>query len=84
MISINDVHDAAQRINKNIIRTPTLFCQSLSKRVNADITLKLENLQAVGSFKERGAANRLALLTEEEKKRGVITVSAGNHGGSYR
>lgn len=79
MISINDVHDAAQRINKNIIRTPTLFCQSLSKRVNADITLKLENLQAVGSFKERGAANRLALLTEEEKKRGVITVSAGNH-----
>lgn len=79
MISIDDIYAAAQRINGHVMRTPTLACHSLSKRVNANITLKLENLQAVGSFKERGAANRLALLTEEEKKRGIITVSAGNH-----
>lgn len=79
MISIDDVYEAARRINGRVLRTPTLACQSLSKRVNSNITLKLENLQAVGSFKERGAANRLALLTEDEKKRGVITVSAGNH-----
>ncbi|MDI2090641.1 threonine ammonia-lyase [Commensalibacter oyaizuii] len=79
MISIDDIYAAADRISGRVVRTPTLFCHSLSKRVNTNITLKLENLQSVGSFKERGAANRLALLTEDEKKRGVITVSAGNH-----
>ncbi|MDI2112386.1 threonine ammonia-lyase [Commensalibacter nepenthis] len=79
MLSINDIYAAAERIKGHVTRTPTIACQSLSKRVGANLTLKLENLQSVGSFKERGAANRLALLTEEEKNRGVITVSAGNH-----
>lgn len=79
MLSIDDIYAAAERIKGRVTRTPTIACQSLSKRVGANITLKLENLQSVGSFKERGAANRLALLTEDEKKRGVITVSAGNH-----
>lgn len=79
MLSIDDIYAAAERIKGRVTRTPTIACQSLSKRVNANVTLKLENLQSVGSFKERGAANRLAMLTEDEKKRGVITVSAGNH-----
>ncbi len=51
----------------------------LSRLTGAGIVLKLDNLQAVGSFKERGAANRLALLTPEERARGVIAMSAGNH-----
>ncbi|CAK7192046.1 L-threonine ammonia-lyase [Commensalibacter sp. Nvir] len=79
MLSIDDIYDASKRIHGRVMRTPTLFCESLSKRVNAHITLKLENLQVVGSFKERGAANRLALLSDDEKQKGVITVSAGNH-----
>lgn len=79
MVTIEDIYAAAERIKGRVLRTPTIYCQALSKRLDTDITLKLENLQAVGSFKERGAANRLALLSEEEKKRGVIAVSAGNH-----
>ncbi|NHN84248.1 threonine ammonia-lyase [Acetobacter musti] len=79
MITFDDVRAAAQRIEGRVLRTPTLPSQSLSKATGAEITLKLENLQAVGSFKERGAANKLSLLTPEERARGVITVSAGNH-----
>lgn len=79
MITFDDVLAAAGRIEGRVLRTPTLPSHALSKATGADITLKLENLQAVGSFKERGAANRLALLTPEERSRGVIAVSAGNH-----
>ncbi|MGX7345886.1 threonine ammonia-lyase [Acetobacter pasteurianus] len=79
MITFEDVTAAADRIRGNVIRTPTIASHALSKATGADITLKLENLQAVGSFKERGAANKLALLTPEERSRGVIAVSAGNH-----
>ncbi|MCI1242555.1 MAG: threonine ammonia-lyase [Acetobacter fabarum] len=79
MISLEDVTAAAERIRGKVIRTPTLPSHALSRATGADITLKLENLQAVGSFKERGAANKLALLTPEERARGVIAVSAGNH-----
>ncbi|MCX2560145.1 threonine ammonia-lyase [Acetobacter farinalis] len=79
MLKFEDITAAAARIRGNVLRTPTISSQSLSKATGADITLKLENLQAVGSFKERGAANKLALLSEDERKRGVIAVSAGNH-----
>ena len=74
MVTIEDIYAAAERIKGRVLRTPTIYCQALSKRLDTDITLKLENLQAVGSFKERGAANRLALLSEEEKKRGLGDV----------
>lgn len=79
MITFDDVAAAARRIEGRVLRTPTLPSHSLSRATGAGITLKLDNLQAVGSFKERGAANRLALLTPEERARGVIAVSAGNH-----
>ncbi|QHI95859.1 threonine ammonia-lyase [Aristophania vespae] len=78
-ISLDDVFAAQKRIAATITKTPTIRNVALSRLTGADITLKLENIQAIGSFKERGAANRIALLTSEEKKRGVITVSAGNH-----
>jgi threonine dehydratase len=51
----------------------------VSRATHADVVLKLENLQVTGAFKERGAANRLALLTDAERERGVIAMSAGNH-----
>ncbi|WP_019090411.1 threonine ammonia-lyase [Komagataeibacter europaeus] len=79
MITLEDITAAAQRIKGRVLHTPTVPCQTLSRATGADIVLKLDNLQAVGSFKERGAANKLALLTPRERERGVITVSAGNH-----
>ncbi|MFT8675485.1 MAG: threonine ammonia-lyase [Acetobacter sp.] len=79
MICMQDITAAAERIRGKVIRTPTVASHALSMATGADITLKLENLQAVGSFKERGAANKLALLSPEERARGVIAVSAGNH-----
>ncbi len=78
-LTLSDVRAAAARIQGRILRTPTVPSAILSRRTGAEITLKLDNLQAVGSFKERGAANRLALLTPGERQRGVVAMSAGNH-----
>jgi threonine dehydratase len=79
MLTLGDVRQAATRIAGKILRTPTVPCAVLSRQTGAEIFLKLDNLQAVGSFKERGAANRLALLTPDERARGVVAMSAGNH-----
>jgi threonine dehydratase len=79
VLSIDDVRAAALRIAGHVLRTPTIPSAVLSRLTGAEIYLKLDNLQAVGSFKERGAANRLALLTAEERARGVVAMSAGNH-----
>ncbi|EHH67212.1 threonine ammonia-lyase [Gluconobacter morbifer] len=79
IVTLQDIEEAHERISTTVVRTPTVSCPALSRLTGADITLKLENLQAIGSFKERGAANKMALLTPEERARGVITVSAGNH-----
>jgi threonine dehydratase len=73
------VHAAAARIEGHVLRTPTVPSAVLSRLTGAEIWLKLDHLQAVGSFKERGAANRLALLTDAERARGVVAMSAGNH-----
>jgi threonine dehydratase len=79
MITLADVQQAAGRIAGRVLRTPVLRSDAVSRATGADVTLKLENLQATGAFKERGAANRLALLTPEERRAGVIAMSAGNH-----
>ncbi|MBV8912746.1 MAG: threonine ammonia-lyase [Acetobacteraceae bacterium] len=79
MITLDDVRAAADRIAGRILRTPALPSHALSQATGAQVTLKLENLQQIGSFKERGAANKLALLTDEERARGVVAMSAGNH-----
>lgn len=79
VLSFEDVRAAAGRIAGHVLRTPTLPSPVLSRLTGAEVWLKLDNLQAVGSFKERGAANRLALLTAEERARGVVAMSAGNH-----
>ncbi len=79
MIGLEDVRAAARRIEGRVLRTPSIPSHAVSLATGAEVTLKLENLQRIGSFKERGAANRLALLTPEERARGVIAMSAGNH-----
>jgi threonine dehydratase len=74
-----DIEAAADRIAGRVLRTPAIRSDGLSRATGAEIVLKLDNLQATGAFKERGAANRLALLTPSEARRGVIAMSAGNH-----
>ena len=61
MITLADVQAAAGRIQGRVIRTPALYSDAVSRATGAHVTLKLESLQAIGSFKERGAANKLAL-----------------------
>ncbi len=79
MIGLADVQAAAGRIAGRVLRTPTLPSDAISRATGALVTLKLDNLQAIGSFKERGAANRLALLSPAERQAGVVAMSAGNH-----
>lgn len=78
-VTLQDIKDAQQTVKNLIIQTPCDFSSSCSKLMGADIYLKLENNQRTGSFKMRGAANKIASLTEAEKSRGVIACSAGNH-----
>jgi threonine dehydratase len=79
VISLDDVERAAQTIAGRVHRTPLLGSESLSERIGAKASLKAELFQRTGSFKVRGALNRLAELSDEERARGVITISAGNH-----
>jgi threonine dehydratase len=79
VLSISDVEAARARIEGRVRRTPLSESAALSRLSGSSVHLKLENLQFTGSFKERGAANRLLSLSEAERARGVITASAGNH-----
>ena len=79
VITLAEVEAAASRIAGLVSRTPAVRSDAISRVVGAEVTLKLENLQPTGAFKERGAANRLALLSPEERGRGVVAMSAGNH-----
>ncbi|MCW8306190.1 threonine ammonia-lyase [Acidiphilium sp. PA] len=79
MVTIEDIEAAVPRIAGAVQRTPLVYSDALSRATGARVLLKLENLQATGAFKERGAANRIALLSAAERARGVIAMSAGNH-----
>jgi len=79
VLTLADVEAAAARIAGRVLRTPAIPSESLSRATGADVILKLDHLHPTGAFKERGAANRLALLTEAERTAGVIAMSAGNH-----
>jgi threonine dehydratase len=78
-ISLADVAAARERLRGAIYYSPCAHSQMLSAITGQQVYLKLENLQMTGSFKERGALNRIALLTPEQVKRGVVAASAGNH-----
>jgi len=80
MLAYNDMVLAAQRLHGHLLQTPCVASKTLSDIAGAQVFLKFENLQFTASFKERGACNKLAQLTPEQSARGVIAMSAGNHG----
>ena len=77
--TIDDIRAAAERIDGAVIRTPMLVSKTLSEIIGAEVWLKFENLQFTAAYKERGALNKLLQLSPEERARGVIAASAGNH-----
>jgi len=79
-LSLSEVYTARQRISAIARRTPLKASSRLSELTKSNVQLKLENIQETGAFKIRGASNKILSLTEDEKERGVITVSSGNHG----
>jgi len=80
MIAFVDIEEARERIKEQIYLSPFPHSETISRMTGSKVFFKLENLQLTGSFKERGALNRLLTLTPEETQRGVIAASAGNHG----
>lgn len=78
-IGPDDILQARQRIVGAVVHTPVVHSRTLSGLCGCDALFKLENLQMTGSFKERGALNRLLQISDEERSRGVIAASAGNH-----
>jgi threonine dehydratase len=79
MLELTDVERAAERLQAHVLRTPFVASHTLSDITGAQVFLKFENLQFTASFKERGACNKLAQLSSEERACGVIAMSAGNH-----
>lgn len=79
MIPIEEIRQAAERLRGKVLRTPLLSSRTLGMQVGATVHLKCECFQKTGSFKPRGALNKVLCLSKEERARGLITVSAGNH-----
>ena len=79
LIGLDDVLRARERIGGRLHRTPLLGSRTLGEQIGAEVHFKAELLQRTGSFKPRGVLNKLATLSEDEKRRGVISISAGNH-----
>lgn len=79
-VTLHDIEAASARIAGKIVPTQMTVSPSLSERIGARVHLKMEHRQATGSFKLRGASNAVALLSEAERKRGVVAASTGNHG----
>jgi threonine dehydratase len=78
-VTLHEIEAARERIRQEIYLSPARHSAGLSEVTGQQVFLKLDNLQRTGAFKERGALNRILLLTAEEKQRGVIAASAGNH-----
>jgi threonine dehydratase len=78
-LTLADIRAAHTRIRDRIHRTPVMTSATLNEKAGAQLYFKCENLQKIGAFKARGATNAVALLSDEEAKRGVVTHSSGNH-----
>jgi threo-3-hydroxy-L-aspartate ammonia-lyase len=78
-LTLEDVHAAARRLGNRIHRTPVIACQSFDDASGYQVFFKCENLQRAGAFKIRGALNKLLALTPDERARGVVAFSSGNH-----
>ncbi|MBI5278830.1 MAG: threonine ammonia-lyase [Burkholderiales bacterium] len=79
MLTVSDIRQAAVRLQGHVLDTPCVESRTLSQITGSQVFLKFENLQFTASFKERGACNKLAQLSEDERRSGVIAMSAGNH-----
>jgi threonine dehydratase len=78
-VALRETRAAAQRLHGHVLETPCLPSRTLSELTGCEVFLKFENLQFTASFKERGALNKIAQLSDDERARGVLAVSAGNH-----
>ena len=76
---LNKIKEAQRRIDGKVVKTPLIYSKSFSDICKNEVYLKCENLQITGAYKIRGALNKISLLSDEDKKRGVICSSAGNH-----
>ena len=79
MLTFADIQAASQRLQGAVLQTPCVESRTLSQITGAQVFLKFENLQFTASFKERGALNKLLMLTDDERAHGVVAMSAGNH-----
>src|SRR5260221_8657746 len=79
MLTLELIKEAAARIAGRIHRTPVMTSRAFNQVAGREVFFKCENLQRAGAFKIRGATNKILALTDDEKKRGVIAVSSGNH-----
>src|SRR5262249_24551194 len=79
MLTFELIQQAASRIAGRVHRTPVVTSRSFNEAAGCDVFFKCENLQRAGAFKARGATNKILSLNEDEKRRGVIAVSSGNH-----
>lgn len=79
-VTAQDIFAARRRIAQQVVHTPLIASHTLSEEQGADIRLKLDSLQPIGAFKLRGAMNRVLQLSAEERERGLVAVSTGNHG----
>src|SRR4026209_2913849 len=77
---VEQISEADARIRTHVRETPVVHSRALSEATGAEVWLKCENLQVTGSFKVRGATNRLLALPAEERRHGVVAASSGNHG----
>ena len=78
-VTVQDILAAADRLAGHAVATPVIRSPALDERAGASVLIKPETLQRVGAFKFRGAFNRLVQLTPEERQRGVVAFSSGNH-----
>ena len=83
-LTLDDVRAAHARIGDAVVRTPMLKSQTLSQIAGAEIWLKFENLQFTAAYKERGALNKLLTLTPQQRARGIVVASTGNHGAAQQ
>ena len=79
VLTPSEIDKAHERIFSLIIKTPLISSETINKKINANVYFKLENLQWTGSFKLRGASNKISQLSNEEKSRGIVSYSSGNH-----
>lgn len=79
MLSFNDILNARERIRRVVHRTPVVTSRQFNREAGCEVFFKCENLQRAGAFKIRGAYNRIASLSDEERKRGILAFSSGNH-----